>query len=262
MIAWLAKKRFGLPYVVILHGLDFRLGLRNPWKRMLSKKILRGADTVVCNTEALAEDVRSFDQKLNPIVVHPSLPILSRSGQNLEVSRRIVRVLTVARLVSRKNHYAVLKALVGLHDLEYLIVGNGPDRDYLEKQTSELGLGDLVHFYGDVSDEELSQIYADADIFILPILPNQIDVEGFGIVYLEAAAAGLPIVATKMRGVEEALCSEGSIQLDEPTPDAIANALQTLATDPDRRKAMGEVNRAFVQRFSREEQFGKLEPYV
>lgn len=260
LVAWITKKRWGIPYVVILHGLDFRLGLRNPWKRFLSKRILHGAELVVCNSKALAEDVKLFAPIVDPLVVYPTLPehlhFISGSREDSEL-----RLLTVARLVSRKNHQVVLKALVDLPNATYTIVGDGPDRETIEEQVRELGLEERVFLRTDVSDEELTGVYGEADVFILPVLPDRVDVEGFGIVYLEAAAAGLPIIATKMRGVEEALCAEGAIQLVRPTSEAITEVVNQLK-DPSRRREMGRVNRAFVKAFSREKQFAKLEPYV
>ena len=265
-VALAAKLLWRKPYVVILHGLDFRLGLRNPWKRFLSHRILRAARLVVCNSQALAKEVERFESSVKPHVVYPTLPDVLNQPVN-KPARSVsfthpLRLLTVARLVSRKNHSAMIEAVSRLDNVDYTMVGDGPNRDMIEALIQDGGLKDRVRLRTDVSDEELAQAYASADVFVLPVLPDKVDVEGFGIVYLEAAEAGLPIIATKMRGVEEALCPEGAIQLDEPTPQAIASALRELQDDPGRCAWMGQANRAFVKRFSRERQFGKLEPYV
>lgn len=260
LVAWTAKKRWGIPYVVILHGLDFRLGLRNVWKRFLSKRILHGAELVVCNSKALAEDVKLFAPLVDPLVVYPTLP----DHLNFETQAQgneTLQLLTVARLVARKNHQAVLEALVDLPNVLYTIVGDGPEQKNIEEEIRKLGLEDRVLLRTDVSDEELGDIYKASDIFLLPVLPDKTDVEGFGIVYLEAAAAGLPIIATKMRGVEEALSPDGSVQLVHPTSEAIAEMVRQVE-DASRRKKMGKANQDFVKAFSREKQFVKLEPYV
>ncbi len=267
LVALIAKLLWRKPYVLMLHGFDFRLGLHNPWKRFLTRRVLNGASLVVCNSKALALDVQAFQLRIRkPLVVYPTLPdhlqnAVSKTTRSDHFTHRL-RVLTVARLVLRKNHAAMIEAVHDLDGVEYTIVGDGPERERLQRLIREHGLEDCIHLRTDVSDEELAQAYTSADIFVLPVLPDAVDVEGFGIVYLEAAAAGLPIIATHMRGVEEALCPEGTIELDEPTPQAIASALRTLQDDPERRVWMGQANRAFVKRFSREHQFGKLESYV
>lgn len=266
LVAFASKLLWQKPYVVILHGLDFRLAIRNPWKRFLTRRILKSARLIVCNSRALSLDVRTFQFGIRkPLVIYPTLPdslqnFSTKVMRSDHLSRKI-RLLTVARLVSRKHHSAVIEAVSMLEGVMYTIVGDGSERDKLKNQIQDLGLDDRVRIRTNVSDEELGGAYAEADIFVLPVLPDKTDVEGFGIVYLEAAAAGLPIVATKMRGVNEALCAEGSIQLDNPTPEAIAEAVDRLR-DSAVRERMGKANREFVKRFSRESQFGKLEPYV
>lgn len=265
LVAFASKLLWRKPYVVILHGLDFRLAIRNPWKRFLTRYILRSARLVVCNSRALASDVSFFESSVKPLVIYPTLPdslqnFSTKVMRSDHLSRKI-RLLTVARLVSRKHHSAVIEAVSMLEGVVYTIVGDGSEQDKLKNQIQDLGLDDRVRIRTNVSDEELGGIYAEADIFVLPVLPDKTDVEGFGIVYLEAAAAGLPIVATKMRGVNEALCAEGSIQLDNPTPEAIEEAINRLR-DPAVRERMGKANREFVRRFSGKEQFGQLEPYV
>ena len=118
-------------------------------------------------------------------------------------------LLTVSRLVKRKGIDRVLAALPEawkrIPDVHYMVVGDGDERSQLSVISYQLSGGDKVHFVGKVSDKELPVYYAMADAFIL--LPREVngDAEGFGIVYLEANQYGLPIIATKSGGTEEAL---------------------------------------------------------
>lgn len=267
LVAYLAKLVTRKPYVVILHGLDFHLGLRNPWKRFLTKLILSRADRIICNTQYLKQEARKFCVGLEPMVVYPTITdaldeikfALERESVR---SRDGFKLLTVARLVSRKNHGAVLDAVSTLSNVRYDIVGDGPERHRLEQQIERLNLVGRVKIHTEVSDDELAKMYSNADAFVLVPISDAVDVEGFGIVYLEAAQAGLPIIATKTGGVSEALSSSGSIQLADSTPASIAKAIEELVRNPRRCKAMGESNRKFARRFTRREQLSKLKSYV
>lgn len=262
-VAWIVNRCTALPYWVILHGLDFELATRGRWKRWLTRKIVSSAEGVLCNTNDLAQRVDGFTTPRQLCVAHPPLPVSMRALFEIDRSDRQkedIRLLTVARLVSRKQQEAVIRALQTVPGVTYHIVGSGPEEQHLVELVQTLGLTDRVRIDTQVDDQALLQAYRESDIFVLPVLPDPVDREGFGIVYLEAAAAGLPIVATDLPGVREALSREGSIQLKEPTVEAIATALHELCLDKGRRKEMGEVNRLFARSFV--SSFSSIKPYV
>jgi phosphatidylinositol alpha-1,6-mannosyltransferase len=266
LVAYLAKFITRKPYIVILHGFDFRLALRNPWKRFWTGLILSRAEQIICNTQYLKLEVQRFCSSLDPVVVYPTIPdAFSEIKHEHDVcvkSHNGFRLITVARLVPRKNHVAILGAVSVLPNVQYDIVGDGSERETLEKKIDELGLGDRVKIHTEVTDAELARMYAESDAFVLVPTADAVDVEGFGIVYLEAALAGLPIIAEKLGGVSEALCEAGSIQLLDVSSDSIAKAIEELMHDRCRREAMGEANKKFAQKFTRMEQFSKLKFYV
>lgn len=143
----------------------------------------------------------------------------------------IKHLLTVCRLSEpRKNVESVLRALAKLRgdfNFRYAIIGDGVDRARLQALTDDLGLADRVEFAGFVSEAELHAHYAQADLFILAssIIPNSH--EGFGIVYLEAAASGVPSLAARLAGAAEAVEENASgMFVEEPTTDAIESALR------------------------------------
>ena len=165
----------------------------------------------------------------------------------------IPRLLTVSRLGEpRKNVDRVLHALSRLkdrHEFRYVVVGDGHDRARLERLAGELHLGQRVRFTGFVSREELLDVYAHSDLMVLAsaVIPGSH--EGFGIVYLEAAASGVPSLAARLAGAAEAI-NEGKsvLYVEEPTVDAIADALARFLGGQARFDP--EACRNFARRFS------------
>jgi len=135
---------------------------------------------------------------------------------------KVPQLLTVSRLSEpRKNVDLVLHALAGIKDrfdFEYIVAGDGLLRPGLERLAANLGLGQRVRFVGQVSDADLRDLYAHADLLILPASIKPDSHEGFGIVYLEAAACGVPSLAARLAGAAEAV-DEGSSGFFVDTPD-------------------------------------------
>jgi phosphatidylinositol alpha-1,6-mannosyltransferase len=165
----------------------------------------------------------------------------------------ILRLLTVSRLSeARKNVDRVLQALALLkdrHDFHYTIVGDGHDRARLERLAHELHLGERVRFVGFVDREELLDIYANSDLMVLASGLTRDSHEGFGIVYLEAAASGVPSLAARLGGAAEAV-DEGKSGLfvEVPTVDAISDALGRFIDG--RVRFEPETCRDFARRFT------------
>ena len=123
----------------------------------------------------------------------------------------------------------------GIPDLQVRIVGKGPEWEALQAQRARLGLTDTVALLGDLTRADLFEAYANADVFCLPSVQ-----EGFGIVFLEAMAAGLPIVACRAAAVPEVVLDEHTGLLAAPRdPAALAGALRALIADPARARALG-----------------------
>lgn len=170
-----------------------------------------------------------------------------------EPKGKVPQFLTVCRLSEeRKNVDLVLRALATLKDqfeFEYIIAGEGSLRQELEKLANSLELGDRVRFVGRVSDTELRSLYSQADLFILvaSIIPGSH--EGFGIVYLEAAASGVPSLAAKLAGAAEAV-EEGRSGFFVYQPDliSISKALNQFLSG--KIKLNAEECRDFAREFS------------
>lgn len=277
--AWLALT--GRPTVVSAHGNDFlvpypatmrpALAIPGAWRlRAFIWKHLEGVwrrRTDRMLTQALPRCGAIFANSRYTagalLQVHPACSAtLSVAGVGVdaaffEVQRAASsgrkRLLTVSRLSEpRKNVDLVLRALarlVGRYDFEYVVVGDGHLRPGLERLAGELGLGARVRFMGAVPNEELYRCYAQADLFVLAASINPKSHEGFGIVYLEAAAAGVPSLAARLAGAVEAV-QEGvsGYFVDTPAVDEIAVAIDEFLSG--RRSFDEETCRAFARQHS------------
>ncbi len=155
-------------------------------------------------------------------------------------------VLAVCRFYPRKRLEVLLRAaaLLGerIPELAVRIVGNGPEAARLHRLTHELRLESVVSWLGDLTQLELAGEYNQCDIFCLPSIQ-----EGFGIVFLEAMAAGKPIVAARAAAVPEVV-TEGLL-VEPESVAALAEALERLHSDVSMRLARGEAGRKRVEQF-------------
>ena len=153
-------------------------------------------------------------------------------------------MLTVSRLVERKGHDMVIRALPGIldavPDTVYLVVGRGPREGFLRKLAHETGVAANVVFCGAVPDRELAAYYTASDLFVMPSREVDGDIEGFGITFMEAAACGKPSVGGRTGGIAEAISAgETGLLVDPGSPDEIADAAILLLTDADLANRMG-----------------------
>ncbi len=262
---WFTKK----PYIVIVHGMDVRLAMRN--KRQLLGRVLSQAYLVVANSNALAQELQQTLGLTNILTIYPPVhPSLLPATVVTHHTSSDLRLLSVGRLVDRKGHERVLQALAllkmngSLTSFRYTIAGDGPMKEALISLSIELKIDSHVVFLGDVSDDVLTQTYQEADVFVLPIKDDPIDKEGFGMVFLEAAGFGIPSIATRMNGVDEAVIDgETGLLIEDGNIEELATTILTLATDEELRIKLGQAARARVlSTFSPKEQFSKLEPYL
>lgn len=172
------------------------------------------------------------------------------------VARRLV-VLTVGRLHPRKGQMLSLQALQALaprfrQKIEYWLVGSGNKPEYERALRAAAARCDFpVRFFGDLPDDELDRIYDDADIFALTSAEYRQSVEGFGLVYLEAAAHALPVVAHDIGGVSDAV-ADGLTGLLVPPhhPAQLTAAFEKLVDDAELRQRLGAEGPAWARRHS------------
>lgn len=227
------------------------LGIQARWER----RNVRLADRVIVTSRYCAEVARrEYGVPDSKLAVVPELIDLEEwDAWFARVSRRPADhpvLLCVARLYPRKRVQDLLEAVHRLRhripDLQLRVVGRGPEWGRLLRLRSELGLEETVLFLGEVSRRQLAQEYLSADCFCLPSVQ-----EGFGIVFLEAMAAGKPVVACRAAAVPEVVPDGKAGMLVPPrSPDDLAIAIERTLSDPRMAKEWGETGRQWVRQFA------------
>ncbi len=173
------------------------------------KQILNTADFLICVSQFTKELIRKQGiENKRLFVINPVLNKIPLNLKQKEHNNFIL--LSVGRLIKRKNHLLILKSLKELKrsipKLKYKIIGNGPEEDRLKNFVKKQGIEDIVSFMGEADENTLEKSYSNCDIFVLPtkfIYPN--DIEGFGIVFIEANSFGKPVIGGRTGGVTEAV---------------------------------------------------------
>ena len=245
-LALMYKKQKNIPYIFYAHGLDILLPQKFMRKKTLLKKIITGANAIVANSHFTKGELLKLGATPNQVVVvHPG-PNLEQQEVPGSKLKKIIDsdqlkdrkvLLTVGRLVKRKSHDLVIKALPQIikqvPNVIYLIIGEGPNKKSLVDLTHQLRLGNYVRFLGQVSTADLPAYYQTCNVFIMP--SRQIDgwdVEGFGIVFLEANLFGRPVIGGRSGGISEAVIDGQTGLLVDPTDqDQTAKVAIKLLTD-------------------------------
>ncbi len=248
-IAQAVGKSLKIPYVISLHGLDINLGLAN--KRSMTTSILKGAQHIVVNSQATKKIVADLKLQSPITVITPyfnkgKLSVNDKAaGEAIKKYGKKKLILTVGRLVKRKGQDMIIQAMPEVikkvPDAHYCIVGDGPDRGYLEELITELHLERHVDIISDLPDSKLGAYYKQASLFAMPTRTIGGDIEGFGIVYLEAAFFALPILAGKTPGTAEAIGGDAcGVYADGENLEDITEALVHLLQDRELAAFLGK----------------------
>jgi len=162
-------------------------------------------------------------------------------------------IVSLGRMVARKNLGLLIEAMPAVRraapGTRLLLGGTGPERDSLMARAGALGLEKDVLFQGRIAEGEMAAHYSLAEVFCLPSLASRKDVEGFGIVYLEAGACEVPVVGGRAGGVPDAVADgETGLLIDPGSRAELEGALIALLSDRPRRKAMGQRARERILR--------------
>jgi phosphatidylinositol alpha-1,6-mannosyltransferase len=252
------------PYGVVVHGAEVTVPGRLPGSRALLAKVLNGAQLVLAaGGYPAAEGERAVGRPLPTVIVPPGVDV-DRFGPLTAAERAATRahfdldagatvVLGLSRLVPRKGFDVLIRAAAELAPsrpgLRVVIAGSGRDRRRLERIADRAR--SPVRFLGRVSDDDLPRLHGCADVFAM-ICRNRwfgLEQEGFGIVFLEAAAAGVPQLAGASGGSDEAVI-DGVTGMVVTRPRSVAEtrrALAALVDHPDRRARLGSAGRERVE---------------
>jgi len=274
-VALLAKFFYRIPYIVYVYGQDLVIQRRSKIKMCLVRKILKYAQTVVTNsnyTKQKALKLSSSEGKT--IVVYPS----PQNNIDLNVDQHYLDyfvehhnligkkvILSVGNLVKRKGYDKMIEALPSVikkvPNVQYVIVGNGPFRKELESLIKQHDVGNYVKIFDKVTDDELAYYYKCCHVFSMPSrsLKNKygetIDVEGFGMVYLEANLFGKSVIGGNSGGVPEAIKHNVSgLVIDPNNVNELARSLIILLTNDKFAAKMGAAGKEYARKNFRWEQ--------
>jgi phosphatidylinositol alpha-1,6-mannosyltransferase len=277
----LVASRMNRPYVVVTHGAEVTVPGRLPGSRAALAAVLRGsAGAVAAGAYVAGEMRRAAGRPIDVEVIPPGVDTerfrpLGDARERAEIRRSFglspdgPLVVNVGRLVTRKGADVLIDAAALLRsrlpDLTVAVAGGGRERERLEQRA--LRRAAPVRFLGKVPDDRLPALYGCADVFAAPNRSRWggLEQEGFGIVFLEAAACGVPQVAGNSGGAPEAvLDGTTGLVVDRPDdPAEVAGAIGALLADPPRRARMGEESRArAVRTFSYARLAARLASYL
>jgi phosphatidylinositol alpha-1,6-mannosyltransferase len=238
--------------IVTIHGSEIPKFSGNPVERILFRKLLRKTDKIHVlskyNKEELLKFCPDIKNRVQLIPGAPARDILPKSNplETRDYAKKNLVLLCVGRIHPRKGQSELLHAVEKLPSelkkrLTCLFVGPLKDKNYANKfSVLSKTIGCEVQYLGDLSNRDLNEAYEDADIFALTSIPMPNSIEGFGFVYLEASAHGLPILAHNIGGVNDAVLDGKTGLLCAPNkPEQILKNLQELIEQPETRKALG-----------------------
>lgn len=226
--AIVAANEHNVPSVLSTYALELR-------NTPLASRAVRDADIIHALTEfteSLVLDVGSIDTRTR--IIPPSIDVEAYQRTEVEIGQdERGPVVTLSRFVDRKNIETVINAWDRLGEdvrdgRELIVAGDGPNRSELERAAS--GMSD-VRFPGWVNGDAKRELLASADVFAMVPRRNGYDVEGFGIVYIEAQASRTPVVGSKHGGAPEAIDGAGIVVDDENDPDEVSRAIRSLLLD-------------------------------
>jgi len=252
----LLKREYRKPLVITVHGQDFQTTLnREERVRNSLVEVLREADRIITVSTKLKNLVRDQDFYSKITVINNGIdeqyipdsiprPLSVRQaasgGWKTGEERGEIRVLSVSNLKKTKGVDLTIQALATLvsryPNLQLRVVGDGEERENLERLARELKVERHVTFLGKLPHAAVIEEMAKAEIFCLPSWQ-----EGFGVVYIEAMAQGVPVIGVKGEGIEDAVIhQENGLLVAPQSVEEVASALDYLLADPERARMIGE----------------------
>ena len=257
VMGWLLSLTTGIPFICYVHGEDVETASTSRELSWLVKKVLNKATTLISNSKNTANIlINHWGADKNKVsVLNPGcdttkfIPAQYNSTirEHLGWQDKTV-ILTVGRLQKRKGHDMMINALPAIKaqhpNVLYAIVGNGEEKPLLEKLVAELDLQENVYFHAEISDNEMIQCYQQCDVFILPNRTVDNDIEGFGMVLVEAQSCGKPVIAGDSGGTAETMIiNETGYVIDCTQPAIIANQVNDLLNNNVKLQQMSEAAR-------------------
>lgn len=247
-------------YGIFFHGLDIlkemRKATKNPLKKLRFKSLLNKSLVIVANSEYTSSLVKEVIHSKNIVVIHPGVDI--STFRPLDIPKRQLRrvlglpgdgflLIYVGRAIKRKGLGLLLQAIRYLPSNVILIVIGPGDFGPFVDLARRYRISSRVFFKGYQNDATLVKFYNASDVFVMPVLKTANDVEGFGIVYLEASSTGLPVIGSSVGGVRESV-KDGitGFLLKNPSVEELVQRVKLLMENPELRENMGTAGRRLV----------------
>jgi len=250
---------------VSIFGMDLLRSKRSPTRRLFLGLSLFLAERIGANSKATMALIPGW-LRGNVGILYPGIDtrIPQRFGLTAQGKIAAESVLFVGRLVWRKGIHDLLHAFKILSRrrprARLAIVGGGPRKESLEELAANLGILDRIQFAGTLSGSKLYQQYFECDVFVMPSRQSRVDVEGFGIVFLEAGLFGKPCVGTRTGGIPEAVLDRRTgILVEQGDVEALADAIGLLLSDRALAAKLGQCARhRILAEFSSEKAASRL----
>lgn len=244
-LGYLLKLVTRKPVGVTAHGLD--VTYRSWLYQKINISCLKKLDHIFCVSRSTIEECvkRGVDRDRCTFIPNGvTIPTVSGSFTRDQLDKFIRRsttgkkiLLSVGRLVQRKGTAWFVRNVMPLlsADTVYLVAGDGPERTAVETAIAETNLADRVFILGRVSEAERELLFRTADVFVMPNIRVAGDMEGFGIVAIEAAGRGLPVVAAQLEGLSDAIIDgENGYLVESGNAGSFARKIHELINDPSR----------------------------
>jgi phosphatidylinositol alpha-1,6-mannosyltransferase len=259
-VARVIKARHGIPYACYVHGEEMSCASTSRELRWMIRRVLSSAEFVIANSRNTERILRECwelpEERIR--VLHPGVDTqrflpAARDPQvrfRLDWHDRPV-LLSVGRLQKRKGHDQMIRALPEIRraipDVLYVIIGDGEERETLVRLAAEHDCLDRVQFLGELDDEAMIECYQQCDLFVLANRQVGQDIEGFGIVLLEAQACGKPVLAGASGGTAETMrIPDTGMVVACDGPEKLAATVVDLLSQPGRLARMGKAAREWV----------------
>ena len=252
LVAWAVARLAFLPVIIYAHGEELTTwGKGRKYQAM--RFALRHADRIIANSEHTRDTLLGMGiAPASIVVIHPGVdvsafrPGLDVSGlrESLGIAQGESLVFSVGRLSRRKGFDQVIHAVAQLRveslPVRYVIAGIGDDADYLSGLIRDYGLQGAVHMLGAIEPHDLTRWMNACDVFAMPNREINGDNEGFGMVFIEAAACGKPSLAGEAGGTGSAVLNEVTgLRVDGATRDAVTAGLRRLLIEPEWAASLG-----------------------
>ncbi len=275
----LMKKLYRIPFLLFSHGTDLLAGTSTPWKKKMVTKVSESAEQIIFNSHSLQDRfmrvLPEFENKsfvLYPcpepaFLQAPAPEILGRLRKQYALEGKQT-LLSISRLDDGKGFPYLIRympeILKSTPNLVWFIAGDGVKKDMIIELIQKNNLQNIVRFIGEVPHEELHKYFYAADIFVLLTHPDEGREEGLGLVFLEASAAGLPIIAGRSGGVPEAVLHEQTGLVVEATNEKeVISSILKLLRDREYADQLGAAAKTRILKdFQWHEQIKLLEPWI